>query len=113
MYIATHAQWADEKKLMLEEENPVIECAHCSGDGVIYDRCHCCGNEQEEDCQICDGRGRIKYSESPKPRPGSDLIGRQVYFREVINDLKAWCGYTRQDFLAVAGSFVNQYRAES
>lgn len=110
MLIANYEQWAAEKKLALEAEDPLIECTECHGEGEIYKECRCCGHETERECEVCDGRGRFHFSESPKPRTGAELISRQVYFREVVTDLKKWCAYTREDFLKLAGRFVNEYR---
>ena len=76
---------------------------------VPQDKCQI-GAEKEEECDLCDGRGTIRYLDSAKPRPGNDLVGRRVYFQEVIGDLKTWCAYTQEDFLAIAGRFVDEFR---
>lgn len=112
MLIASYDQWREAKKQVLEEENPEIDCEECGGLGEIYERCHCCGGEKEEECDLCDGRGTIRYLDSSKPRPGNDLVGQRVYFQEVIADLKTWCTYTKQDFLQVAGGFVSEFRKQ-
>ncbi|PHS48672.1 MAG: hypothetical protein COB05_05380 [Marinobacter sp.] len=110
MLIAGYEQWKAEKRQMLEQENPEVDCEECGGLGETYERCHCCGSEKEQECEICDGRGSIRYLDSSKPRPGADLVGRRVYFQEVIADLKKWCAYTRQDFLSTAAPFVSSFR---
>jgi hypothetical protein len=93
MLIASYDQWREAKKQVLEEENPEIDC-----------------EEKEDECDVCDGRGTIRYLDSAKPRPGNDLVGERIYFQEVIADLKTWCAYTKQDFLQVAGGFVSEFR---
>ncbi len=110
MLIAGYEQWKEAKRQMLEQENPEIDCEECRGTGQIHEVCSCCGGEKEEECDVCDGRGTIRYLDSSKPTPGADLVGRRVYFQEVISDLKKWCAYTRQDFLALAAPFVSAYR---
>lgn len=112
MLIASYEQWHEQKKRVLEEENPEIECEECNGMGELHFQCSCCGGAKDEECELCDGQGTIRYLDSPIPRPGNDLVGRQVYFKEVIADLKKWSAYTRQDFLQLAGRFVNEFRKQ-
>ncbi len=110
MLIASYEEWRETKKQILEEENPLIDCPECGGSGEMYSVCNCCGGEKEGECDVCGGDGHFKYLNSPKPRPGRDLVGQNIYFREVIADLKKWSAYTKQDFLQVAGRFVNDFR---
>lgn len=110
MLIASYERWREAKVQLLEEENPLVDCPECGGSGEVYSACPCCDAEKEEECDVCGGDGYHKYLDSPKPRSGVDLTGPEVYFREVITDLKKWCGLTRKDFLQVGGEFVSEFR---
>lgn len=110
MLIASYDKWRESKIQLLEEENPLVDCPECGGAGEMYSVCPCCDMEKEEECDVCGGDGQFRYLDSPKPRPGNDLVGRHIYFREVISDLKTWCGITKKDFLQVAGEFVSEFR---
>lgn len=110
MLIASYEQWREQKKQVLEEENPAVPCGECGGMGELHSVCDCCGTDLEEDCEVCGGAGEVHYLDSSKPRPGNDLVGRTVYFQEVIADLKKWSAYTKQDFLHLVGGFVNDFR---
>lgn len=110
MLIASYSEWLEAKHHFLEEENPVIECEECDGEGEIVKECGCCGHEKEQECVVCEGAGQYRYLDSPKPRPSSGHTAIAIYFEEVVADLKRWCAYTRQDFLEVGGHFVNEFR---
>jgi len=110
MLIGSYERWRENKVRLLEEENPLVDCPECGGGGVMHSVCPCCQGEKEEDCDVCSGDGHFRYLDSPKPRPGNDLAGPEVYFGEVIADLKRWCSITRNDFLQVSGEFVSEFR---
>lgn len=112
MLIASYEQWREQKRKALEEENPAVSCEECNGFGYTHSICECCGSELEEGCELCEGSGEVYYLDSTKPRPGNDLVGRTIYFQEVIADLKRWSAYTGQDFLAITGGFVNDFRKQ-
>ncbi len=112
MLIASYERWREAKVQLLEEENPLVDCPECGGSGDIHSVCPCCDGEKEEECDVCGGEGHFSYRDSPKPRPGNDLAGPEVYFREVISDLKKWCAITRKDFLQVGGEFVSEFRRQ-
>ncbi|KMQ75265.1 hypothetical protein [Marinobacter subterrani] len=110
MLIASYEQWREAKKQVLEEENPAVPCEECDGFGHFYSVCPCCDSELDKDCEVCKGAGEVYYLDSPKPLTGGQLINRKAYFQEVIADLKKWSAYTKQDFLHVAGRFVDEFR---
>lgn len=112
MLIARYEQWRENEAKRLKEENPLIDCVECNGGGAMYSDCRCCGAEKEELCDVCMGDGKLRYLDSPIPRPGRDLVGPDNYFRAVIADLKKWGVWTGDSFLDTAGSFVKEFRSQ-
>ncbi|MGP9834246.1 hypothetical protein [Marinobacter sp. NSM] len=110
MLIASYDQWSDLKRQALEEDNPPVPCEECKGMGEIHSLCDCCGSELDEYCEVCEGEGEVYYLDSPNPRTGGELLSRKAYFQEVIDDLKKWCAYSKDDFLSLVGPFVDECR---
>ncbi len=108
MLISSFDEWKSLKISDLEEENPMVECPKCEG-GVVYEDCGCCGHEKEEYCGTCEASGRVRFSEVKGIYTGN--LGYRIYFSEVISDLKAWCAFTRADFLNEVSGFVSRERA--
>lgn len=104
--IASFAQWKAHTLADLEESNSMVKCPDCMGATVLD--CDCCGNESA--CGRCDESGMIDFSDMHEHEKNL-IFSKRDYFNEVIADLKAFCVWTRQDFLSVAGQFVNEYRA--
>ena len=111
MLIASYEQWEAEQRQIVEQENPLLECRRCDGEGEIIEDCPCCGHEKEEECPTCEGAGQIRYEDAPIGLQ-REQIEPWMYFDQVIADLKKWCAYTREDFLKVAGGFVNEFRKQ-
>ena len=110
MFIATYEQWKADSFEYLKEVNAEVDCTSCEGYGVINDFCECCGQYTETECSECDGHGVILFSEADRRKVERIELNQRNYFRAVVSDLKQWCAFTRQDFLEVAGHFVNEYR---
>jgi len=109
MLISSYDKWQELKLRDLVEDNPLIDCPACDGDGEIYEICECCGSEKEEECGECEGDGRVRFNDLNDSQKRKAFT-RRVYFSEVIADLKRWCSLTRQDFLEIAGPFVSEFR---
>lgn len=106
MIIATYFEWRETKPAELLEKNPRVLCPDCHGEGEFDpDDEH----PEFDICERCDGDGRLHFTDLHAYECG-ELINPRVYFKEVISDLKQWCTFTRQDFLSVAGHFVNDFR---
>lgn len=112
MLIASYERWRESETRRLQEENPMVDCVECDGTGGVYSVCDCCGAENEGWCDVCGGDGYFRFLDSPKPRPGEDLVGPDAYFRAVIADLRKWAAYTGSDFLNVSGGFVKTFRSQ-
>lgn len=100
--IANFEDWQQAKRELFEETNALVECHECDGWGE--NTCDCCGNEAE--CSICDGEGKLPYSEA-----GSVQLTRKMYIQEVGDDLKDLCVFTGKDFLGVMGAFMKTEHA--
>lgn len=106
MLIATYFEWRERKPVELLKLNPRVLCPDCNGEGEFD------GDGEApfyEICERCFGDGRL-YFVDLHPREYGQLINVHEYFKAVITDLRQWCVFTRQDFLEVAGHFVNEFR---
>ncbi len=45
------------------EDDAVVVCPVCHGDGEVTEECECCGHESERECEICEGTGRVVFGE--------------------------------------------------
>lgn len=111
MLISSYDEWRRLKRRDLAEDNPLIKCPECDGEGEIFDHCECCGADKDEECGECDGAGRVRFnalSDTAKQK----AFTRRMYVNEVMADLKRWCSLTRQDYLGIAGRFVSEMRKQ-
>jgi len=108
--IQSYSDWKEQKLRDWAEDNPKIDCPRCKGDGEIFDSCPCCGQETADECETCDGDGKLHFNELDT-MDASGMFTARVYQREVISDLKQWCVYTREDFLGVVGPFIQNQRS--
>lgn len=91
--IANRWEFSETRHEIYSQQNPMIDCPTCDGDGDIYVKCDCCHNEDYRTCEDCLGSGEIRYLESVGPRE-VPLVSRAMYRRETIKELKAWAAWT-------------------
>lgn len=108
MLIASFDEWKSLKISDLSEDNPMVKCPDCGGAGEVEDFCECCGRGDEVACGLCDERGKVRFLEVKDEYARS--LNRQVYFKEVVGDLKKWCAFTRDDFLDEVAGFIKKER---
>jgi len=77
------------------DSNAEVECPDCKGWG----------------CPECDFDAYIQAKDLTEAEICNMILTKRAYFNEVIADLKKWCIYTRQDFLAVVGPFIQNQRS--
>jgi len=111
MLIASYEEWRELKMRDLAEDNPLINCPECDGEGEIFDFCECCGSDKDEECGECEGAGRVRFNDLGY-NAKQKAFTRRAYVKEVMADLKRWCALTRQDYLGVAGRFVSDMRQQ-
>lgn len=95
MLIQSFEDWQDKSCSELMETNAKVDCPDCHGWG----------------CPECDFEGDIRARDLTEAGICTQLLTREVYFKEVIADLKKWCSYTRQDFLEVVAPFIQNQRS--
>lgn len=111
MLIASYDEWQELKLRDLAEDNPLINCPGCDGEGEFSDFCECCGGAKEGECAECDGAGQVRFNQLSDAEKRKAFT-RRVYINEVMTDLRRWCALTREDFLGVAGRFVSEMRQQ-
>src|SRR5690554_2187875 len=99
MLIASYGKWRADTLTALQAENPVLDCPFCTGWNVAF-----------PGCAECDFEGEFHAHDAPD-RAIEELISQKAYQQKVIADLKTWCAYTRQDFLAVVAPFIQSQRS--
>lgn len=45
------------------EDDTVVLCPTCEGEGVVITECDCCGSEKEEECHLCESSGKVVFGE--------------------------------------------------
>lgn len=86
----------------MEQENPLVECPDCDGIGLTPDECECCGSELDsEECGLCDGDGRVRYSQVNQFQR-SRYFTQRHYLDAVLVDLEAWAAWTGKAAALVA-----------
>lgn len=91
MKVATYSEWRRAKLAQLDDED-LIECPKCYGDGVIDDYCHHCGRSGEEDCDLCECVGKMPFGELPMEWE-FNIFSRDRYRKELVNDLESLAGW--------------------
>lgn len=94
--IAGFETWKEQKTRSLLEENPVISCAGCAGEGET--ECRCCGNWA--DCKACGGAGEFEYLEADRASKDRAVSWGQ-YVLDVKRDVRQLCSWTGIDFEAI------------
>ncbi|WP_417315638.1 hypothetical protein [Cycloclasticus pugetii] len=108
MLIASFEDWKALKINDLSAENPLVDCPDCDGSGEVDDFCACCDRGDVVACGLCDESGKVRFLDVKDQYVSQLAYG--TYFKEVIGDLKKWAAYTREDFLELAGPFVDEFR---
>jgi len=103
--IATYDQWIDAKWKSLKPSDN-LTCINCEGGGVIYEDCHSCGHESEENCHDCDGRGSIKFSELSGIEDLKNYLTKKEYFQELFKDLSDFADYINARPMNIIGPVI-------
>lgn len=92
----------------------LVICPSCDGEGETLEDCPCCGHETEETCGICDGDGKVIFSDLSDGEQKS-VYSKQVYIDQVINDITALANWTNEDRdkLLIEAGFTIYNRTDS
>jgi hypothetical protein len=94
-------EWQAATISRMTAENPMVTCRACDGDGESECDCGCEHCEHFDECGVCEGDGKVRFSNS---RISS--LNHKDYFLAVMPDIKKFCIWTGRDFLSEAGGFI-------